>query len=42
MTHDPDEEFGQPRVPDGHPLKRHVLYRLTIERWHAVHLAGYG
>jgi len=30
------------RVPDGHPLKRHVLYRLTIERWHAVHLAGYG
>ena len=42
MTHDPGDDFDHPRVPDGHPLKRHVLYRLTSERWHAVHLAGYG
>ena len=27
MTHDPDDDFDHPRVPDGHPLKRHVLYR---------------
>jgi RimJ/RimL family protein N-acetyltransferase len=40
MTHDSDDDFDHPRVPDGHPLKRHVLYRLTIERWHALHTAG--
>ena len=27
MTHDPVEDFDHPRVPDGHPVKRHVLYR---------------
>lgn len=27
MTHDPDDDFDHPRVPDGHRLKRHVLYR---------------
>lgn len=41
MTRDPDDDFDHPRVPDGHPLKRHVLYRMTIERWHAAHLARY-
>jgi RimJ/RimL family protein N-acetyltransferase len=24
-----DGEFDHPRVPDGHPLRRHVLYRLS-------------
>jgi len=33
MTHDPADDFDHPRVPDGHPLKRHVLYRLTAEQW---------
>jgi ribosomal-protein-alanine N-acetyltransferase len=33
MTHDPADDFDHPRVPDGHPLKRHVLYRLTAVRW---------
>jgi RimJ/RimL family protein N-acetyltransferase len=28
MTHDPAEDFDHPRVPPGHPLRRHVLYRL--------------
>ena len=28
MTHDPSEDFDHPRLPDGHPLQRHVLYRL--------------
>ena len=28
MTRDPADDFDHPRVPDGHPTKRHVLYRL--------------
>lgn len=28
MTHDPADDFDHPRIPDGHPTKRHVLYRL--------------
>jgi RimJ/RimL family protein N-acetyltransferase len=27
MRHDSVEDFDHPLVPDGHPLKRHVLYR---------------
>ena len=42
MTHDPDDDFDHPRVPDGHPLKRHVLYRLTSERWDAMQIAADG
>jgi RimJ/RimL family protein N-acetyltransferase len=29
MTHDPAEDFDHPNVPSGHPIRRHVLYRLT-------------
>jgi RimJ/RimL family protein N-acetyltransferase len=29
MTHDPDDDFDHPGLPDGHPLQRHVLYRLS-------------
>jgi RimJ/RimL family protein N-acetyltransferase len=36
MSHDPADDFYHPLVPDGHPLKRHVLYRLTAERWRTV------
>ncbi len=28
MTRDPADDFDHPRVPDGSPLRRHVLYRL--------------
>lgn len=28
MTRDPAEDFDHPRVPSGHPLRPHVLYRL--------------
>jgi RimJ/RimL family protein N-acetyltransferase len=28
MTHDPADDFDNPRVPPGHPLRPHVLYRL--------------
>lgn len=27
MTRDPADDFDHPRVPDGHRVKRHVLYR---------------
>jgi ribosomal-protein-alanine N-acetyltransferase len=29
MTHDPADDFDHPNVPEGHPLRRHVLYRLS-------------
>lgn len=29
MTHDPAEDFDHPRLPEGHPMRRHVLYRLS-------------
>jgi len=28
MTHDPRGDFDHPRVPEGHALRRHVLYRI--------------
>jgi RimJ/RimL family protein N-acetyltransferase len=28
MTHTPDDEFDHPTVPEGHTLRRHVLYRI--------------
>jgi RimJ/RimL family protein N-acetyltransferase len=28
MTRDANEDFDHPRVPEGHALRRHVLYRL--------------
>jgi len=28
MTHDPSDDFDHPKLPNGHPLQRHVLYRL--------------
>jgi RimJ/RimL family protein N-acetyltransferase len=33
MTHDPQDDFDHPSLPEGHPLRRHVLYRVG----HAVH-----
>jgi RimJ/RimL family protein N-acetyltransferase len=35
MTHDPTDDFDNPRLPEGHPLRRHVLYRLDRESWAA-------
>ena len=28
MTHDPRDDFDHPLLPQGHPLRRHVLYRI--------------
>jgi len=29
MTHDPTDDFDHPRLPRGHRLERHVLYRIS-------------
>ena len=29
MTHDPADDFDHPKLPEGHRLRRHVLYRLA-------------
>jgi RimJ/RimL family protein N-acetyltransferase len=33
MTYDPGDDFDHPSLPEGHPLRRHVLYRITRRRW---------
>jgi RimJ/RimL family protein N-acetyltransferase len=33
MTYDPADDFDHPRVPEGDPLRPHVLYRLSRDRW---------
>jgi RimJ/RimL family protein N-acetyltransferase len=33
MHRDPAEDFEHPRLPEGHPLRRHVLYRLRRSEW---------
>ena len=32
MTYDPRDDFDHPKLPPGHPMRHHVLYRLTRER----------
>jgi RimJ/RimL family protein N-acetyltransferase len=29
MTHDPIDDFDHPSLPEGHPMRRHVLYQLS-------------
>ena len=36
MTRDPDEDFDHPEVAAGHPLCRHVLYRVSVARWRSL------
>jgi RimJ/RimL family protein N-acetyltransferase len=33
MARDPDGDFDHPTVAEGHPLRRHVLYRLSKKSW---------
>ena len=28
MSHSPEDDFDHPRLPEGHPMRRHVLYRI--------------
>ena len=32
MHHDPADDFDHPRIAPGHPMRRHVLYRLPRDR----------
>jgi len=36
MTRDPADDFDHPNIAVGSPLRRHVLYRLSRERWLAA------
>jgi RimJ/RimL family protein N-acetyltransferase len=33
MVHEPDWDFEHPAIPEGHPARPHVFYRLTAERF---------
>lgn len=33
MHRSPADDFDHPRLPAGHPLRRHVLYRVTAAEW---------
>lgn len=33
MQRDPADDFLHPKLPEGHPLRAHVLYRLSREQW---------
>jgi ribosomal-protein-alanine N-acetyltransferase len=33
MTRNPADDFPHPNLPDGHPLRPHVMYRLRHEDW---------
>jgi RimJ/RimL family protein N-acetyltransferase len=35
MAHDPADDFDHPRLAVGHPLRRHVLYRLSRSAWNS-------
>ncbi len=35
MKRDPAEDFDHPNLPEGSPLRRHVLYRLSTADWRA-------
>ena len=35
MARDPHDDFDHPRLPEGHRLRRHVLYRLGAAAWRA-------
>jgi RimJ/RimL family protein N-acetyltransferase len=39
MTHDSSDDFEHPRVQAGHPLRPHVLYRLSRSDWAVSHAA---
>ncbi|UFH49815.1 GNAT family N-acetyltransferase [Pseudomonas sp. KNUC1026] len=33
MVHDPEGDFDHPGLPEGHPLRRHLLYRISRGQW---------
>ena len=37
MSRDPADDFDHPKLPPGHPLQRHVLYRINRSDWSHRH-----
>jgi RimJ/RimL family protein N-acetyltransferase len=37
MTRDPADDFLHPNLPDGHPMRPHVMYRIRRPDWEAQH-----
>lgn len=33
MHHEANDDFDNPKLPEGHALKRHVLYRISQQEW---------
>lgn len=33
MHHDPSDDFDHPHIAEGHPMRRHALYRLRRSEW---------
>jgi 3-dehydroquinate dehydratase/shikimate dehydrogenase len=33
MHHDLADDFDNPKLPNGHPLQKHTLYRITRDKW---------
>jgi 3-dehydroquinate dehydratase/shikimate dehydrogenase len=37
MHHDEVDDFDHPKLQEGHPLKRHVLYRIKSKEWQKLY-----
>ncbi len=37
MRRDPGDDFEHPRLPPGHPMRPHILYRLSSRHWQNGH-----
>ena len=33
MHYDPKDEFDHPKLLEGHPLRKHVLYHINQQQW---------
>ena len=42
MTREAADDFDHPAIEAGHPLRRHILYRISAEEWAARRLDGEG
>jgi hypothetical protein len=36
MQNNPADDFDHPNLPEGHPLRPHVLYRINRQQWLAT------
>lgn len=36
MSENPSERFDHPRLPKGHPLRKHVLYCIKMNQWEKI------